>query len=146
VRILDLFAGIGGFSLAAHWMGWSTAAFVEKESVLPEGFKEEFRRGTLRYMTTFSHLTGDLFGEELTSSPADSPASRSQQPESERVEPMSDISFRKCFELFERSHHVGSSLKTFAGCLVSNLEQYSPRLSHHWKGEGYEGRYILCSC
>lgn len=31
VRILDLFAGIGGFSLAAHWMGWETAAFCEKE-------------------------------------------------------------------------------------------------------------------
>jgi site-specific DNA-cytosine methylase len=31
VRLLDLFAGIGGFSLAAHWMGWETVAFVEKE-------------------------------------------------------------------------------------------------------------------
>jgi DNA (cytosine-5)-methyltransferase 1 len=31
MRILDLFAGIGGFSLAAHWMGWETVAFVEKE-------------------------------------------------------------------------------------------------------------------
>lgn len=29
MRILDVFAGIGGFSLAAHWMGWETAAFVE---------------------------------------------------------------------------------------------------------------------
>lgn len=31
MRILDLFAGIGGFSLAAHWVGWETAAFVELE-------------------------------------------------------------------------------------------------------------------
>lgn len=29
MRVLDLFAGIGGFSLAAHWAGWETAAFVE---------------------------------------------------------------------------------------------------------------------
>lgn len=29
MRMLDLFAGIGGFSLAGHWMGWQTAAFVE---------------------------------------------------------------------------------------------------------------------
>lgn len=29
MKIIDLFAGIGGFSLAAHWMGWETAAFVE---------------------------------------------------------------------------------------------------------------------
>ena len=27
--MLDLFAGIGGFSLAGHWAGWQTAAFVE---------------------------------------------------------------------------------------------------------------------
>jgi DNA (cytosine-5)-methyltransferase 1 len=31
MRLLDLFAGIGGFSLAGHWMGWKTVAFVEKE-------------------------------------------------------------------------------------------------------------------
>jgi DNA (cytosine-5)-methyltransferase 1 len=31
MRILDLFAGIGGFSLAGHWMGWQTAAFVERD-------------------------------------------------------------------------------------------------------------------
>lgn len=31
MRVLDLFAGIGGFSLAAHWMGWETVAFVERE-------------------------------------------------------------------------------------------------------------------
>jgi len=31
MTVIDLFAGIGGFSLAAHWMGWETVAFVEKE-------------------------------------------------------------------------------------------------------------------
>lgn len=30
-QIIDLFAGIGGFSLAGHWRGWETIAFVEKE-------------------------------------------------------------------------------------------------------------------
>lgn len=29
MRIGDLFSGIGGFSLAAHWMGWETAWFSE---------------------------------------------------------------------------------------------------------------------
>lgn len=86
-------------------------------------------------METFSNLTGDLFGEPLTSSQADSLASRSVRPESERAEPMNDISFRKCFELFERSNRYGSSLKTFAGCLVSRMERYSPKLSHHWKAK-----------
>jgi DNA (cytosine-5)-methyltransferase 1 len=31
MKILDLFAGVGGFSLAAHWMGWETVGFVEWE-------------------------------------------------------------------------------------------------------------------
>lgn len=29
MRTLDLFSGIGGFALAARWMGWDTAAFIE---------------------------------------------------------------------------------------------------------------------
>lgn len=29
MRIIDLFSGIGGFSLAAHWMGWETLLFCE---------------------------------------------------------------------------------------------------------------------
>lgn len=67
--------------------------------------------------------------------PADSPASRSVPPESERDETMNDISFRKCFEWWQSRGRVGSSLKTFAACLVSNLDGYSPRLSHRWKGK-----------
>jgi 16S rRNA G966 N2-methylase RsmD len=43
VRILDLFAGIGGFSLAAHWMGWETEAFVEQDSIVPQIAFEIFR-------------------------------------------------------------------------------------------------------
>ena len=29
MQVVDLFAGIGGFSLAAHWIGWHTVQFVE---------------------------------------------------------------------------------------------------------------------
>lgn len=31
MRVLDLFSGIGGFSLAADWLGWETVAFCERE-------------------------------------------------------------------------------------------------------------------
>src|SRR3982751_243889 len=31
MKVIDLFSGIGGFSLAAHWMGWKTIAFVERD-------------------------------------------------------------------------------------------------------------------
>lgn len=29
MQVIDLFSGIGGFSLAARWMGWQTVQFVE---------------------------------------------------------------------------------------------------------------------
>ncbi|MDO7849925.1 DNA cytosine methyltransferase [Hymenobacter sp. M29] len=43
MRLLSLFAGIGGFDLAAHWMGWATAVMVEIDpfarQVLIKNFK-----------------------------------------------------------------------------------------------------------
>lgn len=42
MRVLDLFAGIGGFSLAAHWMGWETVAFVEKEPFCQKVLRKNF--------------------------------------------------------------------------------------------------------
>jgi len=41
-KILDLFAGIGGFSLAAHWMGWKTVAFVEWDKYCQKVLKKNF--------------------------------------------------------------------------------------------------------
>jgi DNA (cytosine-5)-methyltransferase 1 len=42
MRLLDLFAGIGGFSLAAHWMGWETVAFVEKDEFCQKVLRKNF--------------------------------------------------------------------------------------------------------
>jgi hypothetical protein len=84
---------------------------------------------------TYSTSQGSLFADESTSLPEDSLANHSQPPESEKGEMMSDISSPRCFELFERLSPATSSLKTFVGCLVSNLDEYSPRLSHNWKGK-----------
>ena len=42
MRVLDLFAGIGGFSLAAHWMGWETTAFCEKDKFCQKVLRKNF--------------------------------------------------------------------------------------------------------
>ena len=51
MRHLDLFAGIGGFSLAAHWMGWTTVAQVEWDEwcqkVLAKNFPDALRFGDI---------------------------------------------------------------------------------------------------
>lgn len=42
LKLLDLFSGIGGFSLAAHQLGWETVAFVEKEPFCQRVLTERF--------------------------------------------------------------------------------------------------------
>lgn len=42
MKILDLFSGIGGFSLAGHWMGWSTLAFCERDAFCRQVLAKNF--------------------------------------------------------------------------------------------------------
>lgn len=42
MKHLDLFAGIGGFSLAARWMGWNTVAWVEINKYCQQVLKKNF--------------------------------------------------------------------------------------------------------
>ena len=42
MKVLDLFAGIGGFSLAAHWMEWETVAFVEWDAFCQKVLAKNF--------------------------------------------------------------------------------------------------------
>ncbi|MFK7948140.1 MAG: DNA cytosine methyltransferase [Saprospiraceae bacterium] len=50
---LGLFEGIGGFSLAARWMGWKTIAWVEKDifcqKVLNKNFPNAKEHGDIKY-------------------------------------------------------------------------------------------------
>lgn len=49
MKLLDLFSGIGGFSLAAHWMGWKTVAFVEKEKFCQKVLRKNFGATRVEY-------------------------------------------------------------------------------------------------
>lgn len=42
MKVLDLCAGIGGFSLAAHWMGWETVAFCERDKFCQKVLAKNF--------------------------------------------------------------------------------------------------------
>lgn len=58
MKLLDLFAGIGGFSLAAHWMGWETAAFVERDKFCQQVLRKNFGQDIEIHddITTFSGM------------------------------------------------------------------------------------------
>lgn len=42
MKHLDTFSGIGGWALAARWMGWETVAFVEKEKFCQKVLNKNF--------------------------------------------------------------------------------------------------------
>ena len=42
MRILDLFSGIGGFSIAADWLGWETVAFCEQDKFCQKVLKKHW--------------------------------------------------------------------------------------------------------
>ena len=42
MKHLDLFSGIGGFALAAKWMGWQTVAFCEKDKYCQKLLEQNF--------------------------------------------------------------------------------------------------------
>lgn len=58
MKQLDLFAGIGGISLAAHWAGIETVAFCEKEPFAQEVLRRRFP-GRPIYEDVF-HLTREV--------------------------------------------------------------------------------------
>jgi len=55
MKLLDLFAGIGGFSLAAHWAGWETVAFCERDKFCQQVLRKNFGKNIEIYddITTF---------------------------------------------------------------------------------------------
>lgn len=95
-------------------------------------------------MTMFSHFQQNLFEDVSTLSPLDSPASHSALQDQEKAETMSDISFRQYLRLLEISSRYGAYLKTFAAYFQSNLDQYSPKLPHRWKGAATRSLRLLC--
>lgn len=46
MQLIDLCSGIGGFSLAAHWLGWETTAFCEKDAFCQKVLKKKLPRST----------------------------------------------------------------------------------------------------
>lgn len=63
MRVLDLFSGLGGFSIAARWMGWETIGFSEVDpyccKVLAKNFPGVKNYGDIRNMDGRT-ITADL--------------------------------------------------------------------------------------
>lgn len=76
MKHLDLFSGIGGFALAARWMGWETVQFVEIDSFCQKVLNKNFPNVPIhadiktfdgsKYRGTIDILTGGFPCQDLS--------------------------------------------------------------------------------
>lgn len=136
MKQLDLFAGIGGISLAAEWAGIDTVAFCEKEPFAQSILRRRFP-GRPIYDDVFD-LTREVLErdgvisrerEASTSSPVVSPVNLSAMQGSERARQTTATSGRKCAESLEKLDPLGCLLKM----LMDSSVWLSPVGSLSWK-------------
>jgi len=115
---LDLFAGIGGISLAAEWAGIETVAFCEKEpfaqSILRRRFPDRPIYDDVNKLTREVLERDGIISRERDASTllqVDSPVNLSAMRASEPVRTMTATSGRKCAESLESLGPLGCLLK-----------------------------------
>ena len=63
MRHLDLFSGIGGFALAARWMGWETVGFCEIEAYCQAVLRKNFPGPGIRIFSDIRQVSADDIAE-----------------------------------------------------------------------------------
>jgi len=137
----SLFSGIGGFDLAAQWMGWENIFHCEIA---------EFPRKILKYhfpksicyedikKTDFTKHRGeiDIISGGFPCQPYSNAGKRKGKDDDRHLWP-------ECSELFERYNHVSLWAKTLLGCLVGTTEWYSTKLLLTWKMKDMKHKRFL---
>lgn len=125
MRHASLFSGIGGFDLAASWVGWDNLFHCEIDSfcqkILKYHFSSSISYGDIK-STDFTAWKGriDVFRQ-------DSHASPSHRPENEREPAMTATCGPKLFEWLKKSGPVGSWARTFTELLIGQKGWFSNR-------------------
>ena len=123
----SLFSGIGGFDLAASWMGWKNAFHCEIDEFCSRVLKYHFPDSELMETSRQQTLHG---GEaRLMSSPEDSPASLSALPDEGEERRMTATSGRRCSALSGKSGRLGLSVRM----LLESSRWYSPARRLQWQ-------------
>ena len=130
----SLFSGIGGFDLAAEWMGWENVFHCEWN---------DFGKRVLSYYwpnaISYNDITKTNFtihrgGIDILT--GDSPANRTALPGNAGAKMTNATCGPKCLEQFGRFGHVGLWAKTFSALLIGTGDWYSMRCKLTWKLKG----------
>ena len=123
----SLFSGLGGFDLAASWMGWRNAFHCEIDGfcsrVLQYHFPDAEHYTDIR-TTDFTEWRGRV--DILTGA---FPASPSALPDEGGERKMTATSGRRCCALYRRSDPLGLSVRT----LLASSRWYSPARRLLWR-------------
>jgi hypothetical protein len=128
----SLFSGIGGFDLAAQWMGWENVFHCEinefGRKVLHHYWPDAIQYSDIK-TTDFKkhHGTIDIISGGFPCQPYTVPQ------ENEKAKRMNATCGRKCLEQFERFPRAGLWAKTFAALLIGTGEWYSTKCRLTWK-------------
>ena len=140
----SLFSGIGGFDLAAEWMGWTNVFNCEWEEfprqVLKHHFPNAQQYADIREFdaTTYARRI-DIISGGFPRQPY------SVAGERKGSKTTNAICGRRCLELFESVHPVGSWARTYAGLLLGTAGWFSKRCVLTWKlaGTKFNRLYFL---
>lgn len=127
----SLFTGIGGFDLAAQWMGWQNIFQVEIDEWCQKLLKQNFPHAE-RYKD-IKEFGGGNTPVQSTCFPVDSPANHTVQQGNDKERKMIATSGQKCLESFGRFPRAGLWAKTFAGLLIGMEGWYSTKCRLTWK-------------
>lgn len=136
MKILDLFSGIGGFSLAGRWANMETVQFVEIDPfcrrVLEKTFKE------CRFTMTLSLFEESDF-EGLTCLQEAFPVSPTVSQGSDKARQMTALFGERCLELSKNPSRVGLLART----LLTSLTWGSTICYMTWKRQATKQGHLL---
>lgn len=124
----SLFSGIGGFDLAAQWMGWENVFHCEINPFCQKVLKKHFPNAdSYEDITKFN---GGGIGGKLTLFPEGGLVKNTQSRDTSEVMNHSKM---KCLEYLERSRPDLEYLKTLAILLVQSLPENTTICVSAWK-------------
>lgn len=105
MKVLDLFSGIGGFSLGLEWAGMSTVAMCEKDPYCRKILAKHWPHLTIH--EDIRNLDGKQYADSIDVVCGDSPVSPSRLQESKEDQTMTVTSGLKCLESSKNPNHDG---------------------------------------
>ena len=140
MKLLDLFAGIGGFSLGLESTGYfKTIAFVEKDEFCQKVLRKNFKNIPIE--SEVRDVKGEKYAEIL--SHLVFPASRSRSQEKEKEQMTTVSSGTKLLELLEKQNRGGLLEKMLKELLTSKKAWYSDRCKMIWKKKVSKSNVLL---